>query len=80
MHPMRTTARALLLAVLASTFTAGCVNSTRVKRSPDNHHALRAETLVVEQKATVVDATKPGVLGPFEPFVVFAIQLLGNGP
>jgi hypothetical protein len=74
---MNAAARALLLAVLASMFSAGCANSTRVKRSPDNHRALRSETLVVEQKVKEVDVTKPGVLGPFESFVLFACQWIG---
>jgi hypothetical protein len=77
---MTATLRALLIVVLTSAFSVGCVNSTRVKRSPDNHRALRSETLVVEQKVKEVDATKPGILGPFEPFVLFAAQLFANRP
>jgi hypothetical protein len=70
--------RVLLLVALTSMFSAGCANTTRVTRSPDNNRALSSDTLVVEQKGPAVDATKPGVLGPFDTLVVFALQLFDS--
>jgi outer membrane murein-binding lipoprotein Lpp len=58
--------RALFLLVLASLFSAGCANTTRVTRYPANGRALSSDTLVVEQKVKEVDITKPGALGPFD--------------
>jgi hypothetical protein len=70
--------RVLLLVALTSMFSAGCANTTRVTRSPDNNRALRSDTLVVEQNDSAVDATKPRPISPFENLVLLALQLFDS--
>jgi hypothetical protein len=70
--------RILLVTVVTSVFSVGCANSTRTTRYPDNHRALRSETLVVEQKVKAIDTTKPGAYGPFEPFLILVFQIFDH--